>query len=218
MKGFMRIIAHYVVMLVFLTASVAVAQEWELGVAGGFGFTRNPAVTNTLGSGNAGLKNGFTAGVVAGNDMYDRLSGEFHYLYRVSELKVSGGGQEAGFSGESHLVHYDLVYHLADRGDRRIRPFIAGGGGVRVYRGTDVERSYQPANKFALLTKTQETKPLVSAGGGVKITLTDSLHLRVEARDYMTPFPKQVIAPSPGSRIKGWLHDIVPTVGIGVSF
>jgi hypothetical protein len=213
----MRVIAHCVVVLVFLTASVAVAQEWEFGVAGGFGFSRNPTVTNSTGSGKAGLKPGLAAGAVAGNDLYERISGEMHYLYRASNLKVSGGGQVAGFGGESHLVHYDLLYHAADRGSR-IRPFLAGGGGVRVYRGTGTERAYQPANKFAILTKTQELKPLISAGGGVKIALTDSIHLRVEVRDYMTPFPRNVVAPSPGARLKGWLHDFVPTIGIGVKF
>ena len=200
-----------------MTAGIAVAQEWEVGASAGFGFPRNPAVTTATSSGAAGFKYGATFGAVAGNDLYERLSGEMHYLYRVSNLKVTGGGQEAGFNGETHTVHYDLLFHTAGR-DARVRPFLAGGGGIKVYRGTGTERAYQPASKFALLSKTRELKPLVSAGGGVKVTLTGSLLLRLEFRDYMTPFPTEVVAPAPGASIKGWLHDFVPTVGISIKF
>ncbi|HSW50338.1 MAG TPA: hypothetical protein VLH09_09200, partial [Bryobacteraceae bacterium] len=145
----------FILTVYFLFAALALAQEWELGVSGGFGFSRNPTVTNAAGSGKAGFKPGLTAGAVAGNDLYERISGEMHYLYRVGNLKVTGGGQQANFSGEAHLVHYDLLYHAADR-DARVRPFLAGGGGIKVYRGTGGERAYQPANTFALLTRTQE--------------------------------------------------------------
>lgn len=201
----------------FLLAGLAQAQEWELGVAGGFGFARNPTVTSASGSGNAGFKHGLTAGAVAGNDMYERISGEMHYLYRVSNLKVTGGGQQAESSGEAHLIHYDLLYHAADRG-AKVRPFLAGGGGLKVFRGTGSEPAGQPAGAFALLMRTRELEPLISAGGGVKVALTDTLHLRAEIRDYITPFPKKVVAPAPAARIKGWLHDFVPTVGISVKF
>ena len=40
---------RWVVMLLFLAAAVAVAQEWELGVSGGLGFSRNATVTNASG-------------------------------------------------------------------------------------------------------------------------------------------------------------------------
>ncbi len=214
----MRLIAHILLtVLLLLAASAAMAQEWELGVSGGYGVPLNPTVTNAAGEGKAGFKHGLTAGVVAGNDLYERVSGEMHYLYRVGDLKVKGGGQEALFSGESHLIHYDLLYHTKDRGER-IRPFVAGGFGIRVYRGTGAEHAYQPASSFAILTRTQETKPLISAGGGVKVALTDSIHLRIEARDYITPFPKSVVMPAIGAKISGWMHDIVPTAGISVKF
>jgi hypothetical protein len=55
---------------------------------------------------------------------------------------------------------------------------------------------------------------LVSAGGGVKIELSSLLSLRLEARDYATTFPDEVIAPVPGTRVRGWLHDFVPMIGL----
>jgi hypothetical protein len=214
----MQWIVRCILIMLFLAWATAFAQEWELGAHGGFGFSRNPGVTSAAGSaGTAGLKQGPAAGVVVGNNLYERVSGELHYVYRSSNLKTTGGGQEAGFGGESHIVHYDLLYHTANR-DERIRPFIAGGAGLRYYRGTGVETAFQPAAKFALLTKTQQLKPLVSVGGGVKVAVSDSMYLRVEVRDYVTPFPKDVIAPAPGAKLKGWLHDFVPMVGIGVRF
>jgi len=200
-----------------MTATIAVAQEWQVGAVAGFGFPRNPTVTTPTGSGRAGFKNGLAFGAMLGDDHYNHVSGEWRYLYRMSDLKVTGGGQEAGFSGETHVFHYDVLVHTSGR-KARVRPFLAGGVGFKVYRGTGVERAYQPASKFALLSKTRELKPLVSAGGGVKVALTGSLLLRLEFRDYMTPFPTEVVAPAPGASIKGWLHDFVPTVGISYKF
>ncbi len=213
----MRIHARWLVILVIATAAAALAQEWELGVLGGFGFPRNQTVSSPAGSGKAGFRPGAGAGVVGGHNMYERLGGEIRYAWRASDLKVSGAGQTANFNGESHYVHYDLLFHATDR-DARWRPFVAGGGGIRVYRGTGVESAYQPAARFALLTKTQEVTALISVGGGVKIGLTDATYLRVEVRDYITPFPKQVVAPAPGAEIKGWLHELAPTIGFGFRF
>jgi hypothetical protein len=200
-----------------LMTTVCIAQQWELGAGGGFGFPRNLTVTSPAGNGKAGFMSGAAVSAFAGNNMHSRLSGEVRYTYRFGDLKVSGGGQQATFTGETHAIHYDLVFHATKSGSR-IRPFVAGGGGVKVFRGTGVETSYQPANKFALLTKTQETLGLISAGGGVKFALTDLLVLRMEFRDYITPFPQEVIAPAPGAKIHGWLHDFVPMAGIAFTF
>ena len=41
---------------------------------------------------------------------------------------------------------------------------------------------------------------------------------RVEVHDFLTPFPKQVIAPNQGAKVGGWLQDFVPMVGISYLF
>jgi hypothetical protein len=210
----MRFIAQCLLVMFFLTASIAVAQEWEAGVAGGYGFTRNLTVTSPAGTGKAGLKDGVAIGGFLDENMGVRLGGEVRYMYRASNLKVEGGGQVAGMKAESHLIHYDILYHSSSR-ESRVRLFVAGGGGVRVYRGTGDEHAFQPAGGFALLTHTQQVKGLISVGGGVKIALGRRGLLRLEFRDYMTPFPQDVVAPPPGADIKGWLHDFVPMVGLG---
>src|SRR5262249_15239271 len=37
-------------------------------------------------------------------------------------------------------------------------------------------------------------------GGGAKIALRPHIYLRTEVRDYITPFPKELITPAPGSK------------------
>ena len=75
-----------------------------------------------------------------------------------------------------------------------------------------------PSWQYALLTKARQAQPVVSLGGGVKVKLPRNLVLRVEVRDYASPFPVEVISPAAGAKISGWLHDIVPLVGIGRVF
>jgi hypothetical protein len=201
-----------------LLATCALAQEWELGLSGGLGIARNLTVTSQTGAeGKAGFKSGAVFSAMAANNMYERFSGELRYTYQISGLKVTGDGQTAGFRGEAHSMHYDFVLHTADSGER-LRPFLAAGGGVKLYRGTGTEASYQPASRFALLTKTQDLQPMASLGGGVKYAINERVTLRVEARDYITPFPKEVVTPSPGAKLDGWLHSFVPMVGLVYTF
>mgnify|MGYP003338741369 CR=1 FL=1 len=58
----------------------------------------------------------------------------------------------------------------------------------------------------------------VSLGAGVKWQIAKSLQFRLEVHDYLTQFPKQVIAPNTGTKLDGWLNNIVPMVGISYLF
>jgi hypothetical protein len=42
--------------------------------------------------------------------------------------------------------------------------------------------------------------------------------VRAEVRDLVTPFPKDVIFPSPGNKVSGWVHSIMPLVGLSYLF
>ena len=72
----------------------------------------------------------------------------------------------------------------------------------------------QPLSNFAFLTHTDQVKPLVSLGGGLKFALSDHWQARVDFRDYATPFPEKLFAPAAGAKIHGWLHDFVPLLGV----
>jgi hypothetical protein len=203
--------------LLFAALPVCLAQEWEIGAAAGYGVHRDVTVTAPAGSGKAGFKPGLAVGAIAGHNMYDRLGGEIRYTYRFSDLRASGGGQENVFDGETHVINYDLLYHFADNGEP-IRPFVAGGGGMKLFRGLGTEHASQPAEDFALPTKTQQIQGLISAGAGVKVAVSDHWNVRFEFRDYITRFPKEVVAPAAGAKMGNWLHDFVGMVGITYSF
>lgn len=198
-------------------AGACAAQQWELGAAGGFGFSTDATVSRGADSAKAGLKPGAAFGVFIVQNMYKHISGEVRYTFQMDDLKVSSGGTEATFTGQSHSLHYDLLY-MAGGKDARVRPFIAVGGGVKVYRGTGEQHATQNLSQFVALTKTQEIKPLISFGGGVKMKLSGRVYIHIEARDYLTPFPAKVIAPVPPSTVSGWVHDFVPLVGVSMGF
>src|SRR5579862_5033144 len=91
------------VLACFLAAGVASAQEWEVGGLGGFGYAPDLTVKGPSGSASTGLKNGVVIGGFVGDDTYDHWSGEAHYLYRFSDLKLSSGGASVDFGAHTHI-------------------------------------------------------------------------------------------------------------------
>jgi len=203
--------------LALLLFSLPAWGQWELGALGGFGFVKNLSVRNQAGSATAGFKSGYAWGFLAGHNGYRHLSGEMRYMFHKGDPKLSSGGTQARFGGHVHLIHADFLLHTSPTGSR-IRPFVAFGGGIKVFQGTGTESAAQPLNRFAALTHTREIKPLLSAGAGVKVALTKLLSLRVEARDFVSPPPEKIIAPAPGAAIRGWVHDVTPMAGIVFTF
>lgn len=197
-------------------APAAIAQQWEFGVMGGGALNLNNSVTGAA-TGDVGFKPGFSAGGWIGHNNLGRYGGEIRYLFQRQDMKVSSGGQQYTFGGQTHLVHYDFLIH-ANSGEDRVRPYVAIGGGFKGYRGTGTERAFQPLSNVAVLSRTSEWKPMLSFGAGVKWSISPALQLRVEVRDYVTPFPKDVILPGPGSKISGWVHDLTPLVGLSYLF
>ncbi len=195
-------------------ASGCFAQQWEFGVGAGASLPTTVPVTAPGGSATAGFQDGVAAGAYLGQNLYKHVSGEIHYGFMVSDLCVKSGGSEATFSGQSHVLHYDVLLHTGSRTARQ-QAFLSLGGGVRIFRGTGTEAAYQPLSQYAYLTKTQELKPMGDVGVGVKVALSAKLLVRAEVRDYITAFPTKVITPAAGARFGGnILHDFVPMVSI----
>jgi len=201
--------------MLFLAAAAlsCFAQQWEFGGTAGAGFVPNKSISNPLGSATTGFQSGVSAGVYAGQNLYPHISGELRYGFMQSNLRLQSAGTEATFSGMSHVVHYDILLHTSKKGSRT-QYFVAVGGGMKIFRGTGTESAYQPLSQYAYFTKTQVIKPMGDFGVGVKYALSPHVVLRTEFRDYITPFPKDLIAPAPGSKFGGILHDLVPMVGI----
>jgi outer membrane protein with beta-barrel domain len=200
-----------------LGASGCWAQKWEVGGLGGGSFYKDNTVSNGSVSGNVGFKSNGAFGAFLGNTMYKYVGGELRYEFIPGDLKVSSGGTEATFKGRAQAIHYDILFHFAPVGTR-VRPYVAGGGGVKIYEGTGTATATQPLSNLALLTHTHETSGLGSVGAGVKFQGSSHMQIRFEVRDFITPFPKQVIAAAPGAKISGILHNIVVLAGVAYTF
>ena len=202
--------------LLMAASASCFAQQWEVGGTGGAAFLPGVKIASPLGAATTGFQTGIAAGAFVSQNLYPHISGEIHYGFLQSNLKLQSGGTQVTFAGMSHVVHYDLILHT-NKKDSRSQYFVAFGGGMRIFTGTGKEAAYQPLSQFAYLTRTQELKPLASVGAGIKYKLSPRVVLRTEFRDYITPFPKTVIAPAPNSKIGSILHTFVPMVGISSS-
>jgi hypothetical protein len=197
--------------------STAFAQKWEVGAAAGGSFYTSQTVKNAVANADASLANGFALSAWLANNNNNTIGGELRYDYESSDLKLGSNGTHVGFGGRTNAIHYDFLLHFAPA-ESHVRPFLAGGAGVKLYSGTGTEQVFQPLSDIALLTKTSQVLPLVSVGGGLKFSLTRASTLRLEAHDYLTPFPKNVIAPAAGSKVGGWLSDFVLSAGLSFGF
>ena len=193
------------------------AQRWEIGFAGGYGFYRSASIYAPAGKATAGVQNRFVIGATLGDNMYEHVSGEVRYTYQDGDPVLKGGGAKANLQGQSHAFHYDLLFHARPR-RARVRPYIAVGVGVKQYVGTGPENAFQPLSQFGLLTDVNEVKPLLSAGGGVKMRWGEHVVWRVDFRAYGTPFPKKIIAPAPGGTARGLFQQFTPMVGVSYVF
>src|SRR5579864_8011726 len=113
----------------FFCATACFAQQYEVGVTVGYGAYRNGSVTAPGGTATAGFGNTFVAGAIAGDDRYPHIAGELRYLYQDGDPFVSMGSAKGSIRGQSHAVHYDLIFHLKNR-EARLRPYAAVGAGV----------------------------------------------------------------------------------------
>jgi hypothetical protein len=199
------------VLLLAAAGTTCFAQQWEFGGGAGAGFVPGVPVTGGVGSATAGFQAGVSAGAFASQNLYNHISGEIHYAFMQSNLRLQGGGTEATFSGVAHAVHYDIVYHT-NKKDSRTQYYVSAGGGLKVYRGTGTEAAYQPLSQYGYFTKTQALKPMGTVAIGVRYALKRNVFVRTEIRDYITPFPEQIITPAPGTKYGSILHDIVPMV------
>jgi hypothetical protein len=193
------------------------AQKWELGGAVGGGFYTSQDVTSPGGSAEAKIQSNLSGSAWFGNNGPGNWGGEVRYDYQSGDLQLSSGGTQATFAANTQAVHYDFLYHFS-KPDSRIRPFVAAGAGIKIYRGTGTQVVYQPLSNIALLSQDQDLTALISVGGGVKVKLAPHLHLRLDVHDYLTTFPKQVITPAANAKVSGWLQDIVPMAGLGFLF
>jgi hypothetical protein len=198
-------------------AATAFAQQWEFGAVGGVGLMNTVSANGPTGNATAGFAPGVVVGAYFGQNLYRNLTGEIRYEFFQSDLKLSSGGQSATFAGQAHAIHYDLMYHT-NRKESRAQFFGAAGGGMKLFRGTGEAAAYQPLSQFGYFTNTQAIKPMGTVAAGLMYQLAPKISFRAEIRDFITPFPSQVLTPAPGVKYGSILMDIVPMVGISYTY
>lgn len=205
----------------FVLCSLALplpAQKWEIGGGGGASFYTGKDVTGrNNATGNFKPQGGVALTGFVGHNMYDYVGGEFRYTFQKNDLELRSGGSSAKFGARSSAFHYDVLIHTASV-RQKVRPFVAFGGGMKLYEGTGQEVVAQPLSNLAFLTKTNEVKPLVTFGGGVKVAVSDRVLLRAEVKDYFSQVPTKVVAPASGATLGGWFHNFVALFSISVRF
>lgn len=202
-------------LLIFSTCCLA--QQWEMGATGGYGWNYNTSIGVAGQSASAGFRQGAAVGAVFGENMYGYIGGEIRYLYRWGTPELQFQGAHSTIGGYSNIVVYDLLVHTAPR-DSRVRPYLAGGAGIKIFTGSHAQPMVQPLIPFAVLLPGTQVEPAISVGGGLKYRMSRHALLRADFRTYMTPLPNQLFKPTGPSVIRGWVFDFVPLVGISYTF
>ena len=161
-----------------LAVPAAAQSEWELGVKGLVSDYNSVTATDGTRDAKVGPEFGFGGGVVFGQSLGDRLGGELRYLYSRNNLKVDDGSDSGELGHQSHTVHYDLLYYFADS-DAKVRPYLAGGLGVKYYQGIGSTGPFQPGMDLALLTARTQAMFMGDAGVGVKIRAGSNGFIRI---------------------------------------
>ena len=189
--------------------------EFGVGVMGSFYDSKS--FTGPGGSAKGGFESGLGGSIWLGQNMYRRIGGELRYDLALNDMKLDGGNTKVTFGSKTHAFHYDVHFHLTDRGGKD-RPYALFGAGVKVYEGNGVERAFQPLQTVAVLSQGSQITPLITFGGGVKFQLTNKVNMRLEFRNNMTPFPKKLIAATRSTGGDGWTNNLLPMVGISLLF
>ena len=192
-------------------APAAFGQRYEVGGGGGISFYNKRTVTGPSATVDAAFKPGYSFSGYLGQ-LGNKLGGELRYSYASNEMELSSGGKSFKMTGRTQAVHYDLAFYFNDK-KAKVRPYVLAGGGMKQYTGTGGTSIMQPFISTVVLTNTSEWKPLVTAGGGIRVVLNPKLHLRAEVLTHMTQVPTKIITPVLG-KVDGWYFDIVPSINI----
>jgi hypothetical protein len=188
-------------------------QQWEFGAAGGYGLYHNGSVLAPGGAIQAGVKNRFAVSASVTENLYEHISGEARYTYQDGDPFLAGRGFKTLVAGQSHAFHYDVLFHFR-RIQEKTRPFLAVGAGAKLYRVSGPPNPDQPLSGIAVLTTRDDFRVLVTAGAGIERKLGRYAALRLDFRDYMTPFPKTLIHAAPLNTPRGIFHQFTPMIGV----
>jgi hypothetical protein len=210
-------ISLFLVVLALAAPMACLSQDWEFGGAGGYGWYVNPSISNPPGSAQAGFPSRGTFGAVFGESLYEHLGGEIRYLFQFGGPELRSDGTQVNRTGYTNVVVYDFLLHMTPK-EARLRPFLAGGAGIKVFTSTGDVLGNQPLPDFARLVGHTQVEPTISAGAGLKYRLTRHAQVRVDFRTYFSPLPNQIFRQPRSAVLHGWMYDLVPMAGISYMF
>ena len=199
-----------------LAVPLLAQPKYEVGLLGLISSYQSVDVTAPSGTGKTGADFGGGGGFLVGQTG-DHWGGELRYLFYRNNFTVDAGSAEASLAGQSHTIHYDVLYHFSDA-DANVRPFLAAGFGVKVFQPTGEEQENQAGSDLVLLTRTTQTRPVGDFGAGVKVKVGGRGLFRAEFRDYVSQTPTEVLAPSLGADVGDVLHQWTALFGFSWTF
>jgi len=198
-------------LLAILTSCVP-AADWQVTGAAGFGAYHYLTYQAPAGAASAGIGPRYALEATIGRQFGGRFAVEAAYSFQDGDFEIASGGRKTAFDANAHAVHVDLLVYLRRR-SAALRPYAVAGAGAKFYHGVEAMNP-RPLAEFGSFRDGIDTRALASFGGGVEWAPWPHWALRLDVRDYATPFPATVIVPAPGSNLSGWLHDLVATAGI----
>jgi hypothetical protein len=166
----------------------------------------------------AGFPNRGVIGAVFGENPYEHLGGEIRYLFQFGGPELKFDGLRTNTTGYTNLVVYDFLIHMTRKEDK-LRPFIAGGAGVKAFTTTGNILVNQPLQDFArLVVSHTQAEPVISAGAGLKYRATRHVQLRVDFRTYFSPLPDEIFRRPRTAILHGWVYNFVPMAGVSYMF
>jgi hypothetical protein len=181
-------------------AAVSPAQVGEISLNFGWAIMKDNVLglaANLAGT-QYKIDNGFSLAARMTLNTKKFVGHEFGYAYSRTKLGASGFSD---LELSTHQGFYDFLLYGLPEGSR-IRPFLAGGAQFTTFVPPGASAAYGQGT----------TKYGGNFGGGVKLKINSMFLLRLDARDYVTTKPFNLINQS------GALHQIEVTAGLGLMF
>ncbi len=188
------------------------AQNLQVFGGVGFGSYHPVSFTSPAGSAFAAPGQRFVLNALVERQLSDHFAIEAGWTYQDGDYQLVSGATKTAFDAGAQVLRADVIGYLRPR-SKRLRPYVVGGTGIKLYQGSETP-SPRPLAQFGSFRDGTDPRALLSFGGGLEYSLNRHWGLRVDLRDDLTPFPTAAIVPAAGVTAGAWLHDFVPTVGV----
>ena len=199
--------------LFFFFVGNCVAGDWQATAAAGFGSYHPLTFSAPAGTAEAGIGPRYMLNAAVGRRFGEHFAIEGVWTFQDGDFEISSGGVKTAFDANAHAVHGDVLGYLLPRSSR-FRPYVVGGAGGKFYHGQEPPNPARPLAQFGGFRDGTDSRALLTYGGGVEYRFSPRWSLRLDLRDYTTPFPASVIVPVAGAHLNGWLHDFGTVLGV----